>query len=71
MEQTCYIIGIFVTLSVVTLLANFRVKLSGPILLHYQAALLHYQFVVTLWVNWEFRYWLMLHYCALLHYRAL
>ncbi len=71
MKQTCYIIGIFVvTLWVVTLSANFGVTLSGPILLHYQAILLHYQLVVTLLVNLELHYLLMLHDWALLHYRA-
>ncbi len=71
MLQTCYIIGIFVdTLLIVTLSANFGVTLSGPILLHYRAILLHYQLVVTLSVNLELQYRLMLHYMALLLYRA-
>ena len=59
-----------VILSIVTLSANFGVTLSGPILLHYHAILLHYQLVVTLSVNLELQYQLMLHYTALLHYRA-
>ncbi len=59
-----------VTLSVVTLSANFGVTLSGPILLHYWAIVLHYQFVITLLVNLELHYLLMLHYRALLHYRT-
>ena len=69
--QTCYSIGIFVvTLSAVTLSANFAVTLSEPILLHYRAILLHYQLVITLLLNLELHYRLMLQYRALLHYRA-
>ena len=49
---------------------KYRSYISGPILLHYQAILLHYQLVVTLLVNLELHYRLMLHYWALLHYRA-
>ncbi len=63
--------GIFVvTLSVVTLLANFGVILSGPNLIHYREILLHCHIVVTLSVNLELHYRLMLHYRFLLHYRA-
>ena len=70
MKQACYVISIFVSLSVVTLSPNFGVTISEPILLHYRAILLHNQLVVTLSVHLELHYRLMLHYRALLHYRA-
>ncbi len=45
-----YIIGIFVTLSVLYyIIVKFRSYIIGAILLHYRAILLHYQLVVTLY----------------------
>ncbi len=55
--QTCYIIGIFVvTLSFVTLWANFEITVLGSFLLHYQSILLHWQLVITLSLNFELYY---------------
>ncbi len=53
MKHICYIIChvLLHYLLFITLSANFRVTLSGPISLHYRAILLHYQSVVTLSVN--------------------
>ncbi len=73
MKQICHIIGISLLRYrlFITPAAIFGVTLSGPILLHYQASLLHYKLDVTLSVNLELHYRLHVTlYRALLHYRA-
>ncbi len=61
MKEMCYIISIFVTLlGVYYIIGRFGVTLSAWA--YYRAILLHYQLVVTLSVNLELHYRLMLHY---------